>query len=130
MVDDWRKTKVKFNGLTGKIITPSLPVPRPLIVGAAAPTVEEVADVDAVLSKDGCGEAMASEIEATTARKAAVQAANNLSYKSPPQRPDLVADFLSGMRARQERDDGMFARMQRSMPYDQLPAAEQRLSRA
>jgi hypothetical protein len=37
---------------------------------------------------------------------------------------------MSGMRARQELDDGMFASMQRSMAYDQLPAAESRLARA
>ena len=125
-----KKQRVKFNGLTGKIITPSVSAPRPSIAGPAAPTEEEVADVDAVISKEGCGEAMANALEATTARKAAGQAANLLSYKSPPQRPDLVAEFMAGMRARQERDDGMFARMQRSMAYDQLPAAELRLARA
>ena len=57
-------------------------------------------------------------------------AQNNLSYKSPPQRPDLIAEFLSGMRARQERERGIFSRVQRSMAYDQVPTAEQRLTRA
>ena len=95
-----------------------------------------MADVAAVMSKDGRGEdmanaleAMANALEATTARKAAGKAANNRSYKPPPQRPDLLAELLSGMRARQQRDDGMFAGMRRSMAYDQLPAAEQRLAR-
>ena len=50
-----KRQKVRFNGLTGKIITPSLPAPRPSIAVAAVPTAEEVADVDAVISKDGCG---------------------------------------------------------------------------
>ena len=58
------KKKCKFNGLTGKIITPSLPALRPSIAGPAAPTAEEMADVDAVISKDGCGEAMANALEA------------------------------------------------------------------
>ena len=124
------KKKPKFNGLTGKIITPSLSVLRPSIAGAAAPTAAEMADAEAVLSKDGCGEAMANALEATTACKAAGLAANNLSYKSPPQRPDLVAELMSGMRARQERDDGLFASVRRSMAYDQLTSAEQRLARA
>jgi hypothetical protein len=124
------KKKCKFNGLTGKIITPSLPAPRPSIAGPAAPTAAEMADDDAVLSKDGCGEAMATALAATTARKEAGQAANNLSYKSPPQRPDLVAELMLGMRARQERDDGLFAGVRRSMAYDQLTAAEQRLAHA
>jgi hypothetical protein len=35
-----KKQKVRFNGLTGKIITPSLSAPRPSIAGAAAPTAE------------------------------------------------------------------------------------------
>jgi len=48
------------------------------------------------------------------------QAANKLDYKSPPPRPDLVAELMSGMRARQERDDGLFAGVRRSMAYDQL----------
>ena len=109
---------------------PSLAAPRPALASAAAPTAEELADINTVISKDGCGQAMANALEATAARKAAGQAANNLSYKSPPQRPDLIAEFLSGMRARQERDDGIFSRVQRSMAYDQLPAAEQRLTRA
>jgi hypothetical protein len=124
------RKKSKFNLLTGKVITPSLPAPRPSIAGPAAPTDEEVCDVDAVISKDGCGQAMASALEATSARKAAGQAANNLNYKSPPQRPDLVAELMTSMRARQERDDGLFAGVRRSMAYDQLPAAEQRLARA
>ena len=34
------------------------------------------------------------------------------------------------MRARQERDDGLFAGVRRSMAYDQLPGAERRLDRA
>ena len=34
------------------------------------------------------------------------------------------------MRARQERERDIFSRVQRSMAYDQLPAAEQRLTRA
>ncbi len=54
-------------------------------------------------------------LEATTARKAAGQAVNSLNYKSPPQCPDLVAEFMSGMHARKQQDNGMFARMQRSM---------------
>ncbi len=40
---------------------------------------------------------------------------------------------MAGMRARHERDDGLFAGVRRSMAYDQLPAAElpeQRLARA
>jgi hypothetical protein len=37
---------------------------------------------------------------------------------------------MSGMRARQERDDGLFASVKHSMAYYQLPAAEQRLDRA
>ncbi len=49
--------------------------PRPI-------TCEELADVDTVISKDGCGQAMANALEATSARKAAGQAANNLSYKT------------------------------------------------
>jgi hypothetical protein len=73
---------------------------------------------------------MTNALEATTARKAAGQAVNRLNYKSPPQRPDLVAEFMSGMRARQQQDNYMFARMQRSMAYDQLSAAEQHLARA
>ena len=40
-----------------------------LIAGAAAPTVEEVADVDAVISKDRCEEAMANVLEETTTRQ-------------------------------------------------------------
>ena len=52
------------------------------------------------------------------------------ALQSPPQRPDLVAELLSGMRARQERDDGLFAGVRRSMAYDQLPGAERRLDRA
>ena len=44
------KKKSRFNGLTGKIITPSLPVQRPSIAGPAAPTAKEMADVDAVMS--------------------------------------------------------------------------------
>jgi hypothetical protein len=87
-----------------------------------------MADVDAVLSKDGCGEAMATALEATTAHKEAGQAANNLNYKSLPQRPDLVAEIMLCMHARQERDDSLFAGVRRSMAYDQLPAAEQRLT--
>ena len=55
--------KCKFNSLTRKTITPSLPVQRPSIAGQAAPTAEEMADVDAydnaVISKDGCCEAIA-----------------------------------------------------------------------
>ena len=124
------KKKTKFNGLTGKIITPSLPAPRPSIAGAAAPTDAEVTDVDAVLSKEGCGEAMAAALEATSARKAAGLVAKNPSYKSPPQRPDVVAELMAGMRARQERDDGLFAGVRRSMAYDQMPAARQRLTDA
>ena len=124
------KKKCKFNGLTGKIITPSLPVPRPSIAGAAAPTAIEVIEVDAVLSKEGCDEAMAAALEATSARKAAGQVANNISYKSPPQRPNLVAELMAGMCARQERDDGFFAGVRRSMAYDELPAAQQRLALA
>jgi hypothetical protein len=34
------------------------------------------------------------------------------------------------MRARQERERGIFSRVQRSMAYNQVPAAEQRLTRA
>jgi hypothetical protein len=34
------------------------------------------------------------------------------------------------MRARQERERDIFSRVQRSMAYDQVPAAEQRLTRA
>ncbi len=45
-----KKQRVQFNGLTGKIITPSLFAPRPSIAGTSAPTAEEVADVDAVIS--------------------------------------------------------------------------------
>ncbi len=89
-----------------------------------------MADDDAIISKDGCGEAMANALDATAARKAAGQAANNLSYKSPPPRPDLVAEFLTGLRARQERDSSLFAGMRHSMAYDQLPGAELRLARA
>jgi len=55
---------------------------------------------------------------------------DRLDYKSPPPRPDLVAELMSGMRARQERDDGLFAGVRRSMAYDQLSLAEQRLARA
>jgi hypothetical protein len=43
------KKKCKFNGLTGKNITPSLPAPRPSISGPAASMAAEMADVDAVL---------------------------------------------------------------------------------
>ena len=68
-----------------------------------------MADVDAnykaVISKDGCSEARllrADSLEATAARKAAGQAANELNYKSPLQRADLVAELMVtvGMRSR------------------------------
>ncbi len=103
---------------------------RPSVAGPAVPTAAEMIDVDAVLShgEEGCGEAMANVLDAITDRKAAGvagQAAHNLSYKSPPQRPDLFAELMSGMRARQERDDGLVAGVRCSMAYDQLPAAEQ-----
>ncbi len=76
------KKKCKFNGLTGKIITPCLPVQRPSIAGAAAPTATEVIEVDAVLSKEGCDKAMAAALEATSARKTAGQVANNMSWRN------------------------------------------------
>ncbi len=100
-----------------------------MVAVAAVPTAEEVADGDAVISKDGRGEAMAKALVATTARKAAGQAANNLSYKSPPQRPDLIAEFLSGMRARQERDDGIFSRVRENGDEEEIARATRALSR-
>jgi hypothetical protein len=60
---------------------PCLAAPLPALAGAAAPTTEELAGIEAVISKEGCGQAMADALEATSARKAAGQAANNLSYK-------------------------------------------------
>ena len=78
-----KRQKFRFHGRTGRIITPSLPAPRPSIAVAAVPTAEEVADVDAVISKDGCGEAMAKALVETTARKAAGQAAKLWRRKQP-----------------------------------------------
>ena len=125
-----KKKKPRFNGLTGKITTPSIPVPRPSIAGATAPTAAELIDVESAVNKEGCAESLAQALEIVTARKAAGLAANNLSYKSPPQRPDMVAEILSTMRAREERDNGLFTGVRRSMAYDQLPAARQRLADA
>ena len=49
---------MSINGLTGKIVTPGLPAPRPSISSPAAPTAAEMADVENVISTEGCSEAM------------------------------------------------------------------------
>ena len=125
-----KKKKPRFNGLTGKITTPSIPVPRPSIAGATAPTAAELIDVESAVNKEGCAESLVQALEIVTASNAAWLAANNLSCKSPPQRLDMVAEILSTMRAREERDNGLFAGVRRSMAYDQPPAARQRLADA
>ena len=73
---------------------------------------------------------MSQALDVVDERKKTGLASGKLNYKSPPSRPDLCAEIMANMRAREERDNGLFASVQCSMTYDQLPAAEQRLASA
>ncbi len=124
-----RTKKQKFN-FAPKSAPSVFPAPRPSIAGAAAPTESEIIDIDSVVCKEGCEETLALALQAVDARKSAGQASGKLNYKSPPPRPDMCAEILAAMRAREERDNGMFADVRRSMAYDRLENAERRLDRA
>ena len=126
-----RKTKKsKFNHQPTTSAQSGIPAPRPSIAGAAAPSEAEIIDIDSVVSKEGCEESMARALEAVDARKIAGLKSGNLQYKSPPPRPDMCAEIFTALRAREERDNGMYADVRSSMAYERLENAEKRLERA